>query len=375
MIFKPSISELTGVWFIPNPDRGEILPDDLARLLIGGQYRFFPDGSVNAETQLRDRDGKVYQTHSKGIAGVSDDGRVHIDFEGGHSEVYLASDQGILQRVTTTGRTLEQECTLSRIGGPRPTKPAPAKTTHGVTTPIFLNTMPKSGSIYISRWLAHSLNLREMKVAVCLFPDDLIIRDQLDEFSHGNTITQQHIPAKDINLRFLASRIDKLVIHVRDPRQATLSWVHHLDNLHAYEDSVPACQLGLEAVSPRLPDDYFSWSFERRLDYQIQNHLPQLLEWTDLWVAAAQNSAYGLDLLFTTYESFLDDSKKTLTQILEHFDIPLDVFDWSQQPQKTIHTHFRKGTPDEWKHIFSPEQSAKATHQIPPHLLERFGWK
>ena len=238
---------------------------------------------------------------------------------------------------------------------------------------ILFVTLPKSGSIFISRWLAKGLGIREMKVAVCLFPNDLIIREKLDELVAGNAIAQQHVPPLDLNLRFIANRTKRFVVHVRDPRQATLSWVHHLDNFFAHKDIVPACAFGLEAVSPVLPGDYFDRSFEQKVDYQIDTHLPILARWIEEWLGA--QGLYSFEILYTAYEDFLADQEKFISVILAHFGIPSSSFEWQKVPERSPQNHYRLGNADEWRQAFTPEQMLRATSQIPDGLYERFGWR
>ena len=238
---------------------------------------------------------------------------------------------------------------------------------------ILFVTLPKSGSIFVSRWLANGLGIREMKIAVCLFPNDLIIREKLDELVAGRAIAQQHVPPLDLNLRFIANRMKRLVVHVRDPRQATLSWVHHLDNFFAHKDIVPACTFGLEAVSPPLPGDYFDRSFEQKVDYQIEVHLPILVRWIQEWLGA--QGLYGLEILYTAYEDFLADEKKFISGILTHFDIPPSCFEWQKVPDRSPENHYRLGKADEWRQTFTAEQILRTTSQIPDDLYESFGWR
>ena len=239
---------------------------------------------------------------------------------------------------------------------------------------IFLNTMPKSASVYIFSWIAQCLNLKHITVSLSLFPDDLVIREKLDVLVKENVITQEHIPATDINLRFIAARMKKLVVHVRDPRQATLSWVHHLDRFHRQMDVHPGNWSAIEAVTPALPEDYFQRTFEEKIDWQIDNHLPLLVGWTEKWLDVQKEGLYGLDILITQFESFVTDPEETIRSILRHYGISEDRFDWSLSPEKTAEVHFRKGRIDEWLSVFTTEQRERAGKQIPEHLRARFNW-
>lgn len=246
--------------------------------------------------------------------------------------------------------------------------------TAGDTRPgILFNILPKSGSIFISRWLANGLGLEECKIAVCLFPNDLVMRDKLDKLAAGGALAQQHLPALDINLRFIANRFKRIVIHVRDPRQATLSWVYHLDNFHAHRLQEPSCALGLEAVSPSLPGDYFERSLERKIDYQLDAHYPILLQWITDWTGA--QDFYGLDILYTSYEEFVANERVMIGKVLAHFDISSQDFDWTKRPEMTPQNHFRKGEIAEWKSLFTADQIHYANSRLADTLCQIFGWQ
>lgn len=359
-----------GQWFVPNPDRGQALPAATARLIIGGNYLIHPDRRVEAHLKLRDDAGNVEDRTLVGEVGKTDKFTLRLELDGGVKELFEVVDPATLRRVSSNIGTVEDGLSLvlqKRYDYETGAKKAAAPS-------ILFNTMPKSGSIFISRWLAMGLNLQETKVAVCLFPDDLIIREKYDQFITGGKICQQHLPAKDLNLRFIANRDPRIIVHLRDPRQATVSWTHHLDNFYAHRESVPACKLGLEAVTPPLPADYFARPFDARLDYQIRTHLPQLIEWTQGWVSAARAGTYGLKVRFTTFEGFKRDPEKVVSEILGHYSINSAAFDWSRRPAATSETHFRKGAVDEWREVFTNEQARYARSLLSAQLVKDFGW-
>ncbi|HEY9081047.1 hypothetical protein [Magnetovibrio sp.] len=362
----PSL-EIAGTWVVQNPDQGESLPDADSRLLTGGGFVITSNGHVTATSVYRDFTGNTYEHAYRGIATLRSDGVYVLEYDDGHVEIYAVADAHRLTRQSTTRSTLEAACVLNLVS--QSERPRAAH-----LPGIFLNTMPKSGSIYISRWLGMGLTIPEMKIAVCLFPDDLIIRSKLDVLAKGNAVCQQHVPAKDINLRFIANRLSHMAVHVRDPRQATLSWTHHLDKFYGLRDSQPDCVLGLESVNPALPDDYFTWDFSRKLDYQIETHLPQLIEWTDGWLKASQSNSYGLNILMTTFENFVSDPNTFIEALLAHFQIDQSAFDWSKIPSKDGGQHFRRGLTDEWKTAFSPQQLRKAETIVKSDVGGHFGW-
>jgi len=101
---------------------------------------------------------------------------------------------------------------------------------------IFLNTMPKSGSLYLWQVLEYGLCVPACRVSHSTFPGDIIVPEWLDRLRCGNVVTQEHIPASLENLAAMSrAGVKKIIVHVRDPRQATVSWMHHI--IKRWEDN------------------------------------------------------------------------------------------------------------------------------------------
>lgn len=358
---------ISGVWAIQNPDKGETLAPG-EELIIGGEVVFdLDEGLSDWKVTCRGDDFVRAKKRWTGTVEVLGNSIFRIEFPDGETEVLAKVKDGRLVRISRTTMTREASLSLLKI--------ADRCTSTDTRLPgILFVTMPKSGSIYISRSLAQGLGIREMKVAVSLFPDDLVIRPKLDLLALGNVIAQQHIPASNINLRHIAARISKIAVHVRDPRQATISWMHHLQNFHAHRDTIPACAYGLEATTPAMPPDYFNWSHTEQIDWLIDHHFTQLVEWTKKWVDAEQ-SLNSANILFTRHEDLAQDRELLLKNLLQHFGIAPSLFDWSLLREATPQTHFRKGQTDEWREVLSDAQKRRAQALIPEFLAVKFGWE
>lgn len=234
---------------------------------------------------------------------------------------------------------------------------------------ILFNTMPKSGSVYIARTLAGSLDIeyREIKVAHGFFPRYFVMPNALERVARGNVIRQEHLDASPVNIKHLARFIDRLVVQVRDPRQATLSWLHHTNRiLKEHPD-------GTNYTSHTEPDGYTKWPLDRQLDWHIDTQLRSLVEWLEEWTAYA-NGDGELKVLFTRYEDLITDEAGLFEQILEFFEIPRTAFNFTPA-EKTIDNNFRKGKADEWLGVYTDKQKKRSEKMIGPDLLKRFGWE
>ena len=94
---------------------------------------------------------------------------------------------------------------------------------------IFLNTMPKSGSVYITNTLAKGLGRKHDAISNGYWMNDRIDESKLYKVSDKKLISQTHLPASSSNLCLYDRYTERVIVHVRDPRQSTLSWCHHLN--------------------------------------------------------------------------------------------------------------------------------------------------
>ena len=85
------------------------------------------------------------------------------------------------------------------------------------TQSILLNTMPKSGSVYVCKSLAKILALRTMYIGNQYgLIDQIDVKDALT-FSGGGFVSQNHLAPSAENLQILQHFKLKMVLHLRDP--------------------------------------------------------------------------------------------------------------------------------------------------------------
>ena len=248
--------------------------------------------------------------------------------------------------------------------GPVPTVPEP----HRTLPPILINTMPKSGSIYVTRTVASSLGIEYSlkSLAYGFFPNYFMIPNALEPFRRGDIVRQEHFDASPINLTLCGRYIDRMVLHVRDPRQAMLSWTHHVNRLLKLHPN------SINFTIHHPPPDFIDWRFDKQLDWHIDRHLVSLVTWLRQWLAVAQTQS-SLKILWTTYEELVNNERALFDRILEFHGIPMDRFDF-RPPEKTMEVHYRSGQPDEWKAALTAEQKTRCADIIGRDLLDHFNW-
>jgi hypothetical protein len=234
--------------------------------------------------------------------------------------------------------------------------------------PMLITTMPKSGTYYISQLFTRGLFIDSRIVSHQYFPYDVIRQPELRVFTHGNMVSQDHFGASKINLVHITKHVDRMVVHVRDPRQAMLSYVHFLATPQFRRAEAET----LLFIYPPLPADFYQLDLEAQIDWAIDKWLPLLVEWTEEWVAAADTHDRPR-IKFTRYEDLVVDRDRFVRDVLDFFGIPVErYFRPHIEPDQDI--HFRKGELAEWLTVFTPKQAAAASAKIPPALAAQFGW-
>ena len=248
---------------------------------------------------------------------------------------------------------------------------------------ILLNTLPKSASVYLRNALSAGLGLQDMSISGGWFPGDLVVPEQVKRLSEGGTVTQEHLPASALNLMVLDFYLDRFVVHVRDPRMATLELVHHWITMEPAmtqqdRDGRPAHSF----ADPRIfRQGFYSLSMEEKIGWEIEHVLPIEIQWIEGWLDASEDPSFRPAILFTRYEDLVEDETAFFDVILDFYGIDRSLFTFepfqplsADDPTLEGQYHFRNARTDEWRDVFTPKQLDEARPMMPERLLERFGW-
>ncbi len=236
--------------------------------------------------------------------------------------------------------------------------------------PIFISTLPKSGSIYILSTIRSTLNLDLQNYTSGEFPYSYINYKNIKKWANPGYINLEHISADPINLRLINFYCDRMVIHTRDPRQAVLSWVHFLPKMYENEKESLFARMSLQ-----VPKDYFEWEFPERLDWYLKHNFQPWVEWIQKWVDAEEDPNFKTKILFTSHQELAENPKELFLKISRFYDLPDHHFMNMQLPKKKEgQLHFRKGLVNEWLEVFTEEQKELTSNFISDDLKSRFGW-
>lgn len=229
--------------------------------------------------------------------------------------------------------------------------------------PVIINTIPKCGNAFIRKTITKSMGVPCQYVSAGPWPDMVLSEYLLEDLRDSNGFVVDHIPATPFNISILRQfNISKMVLHVRDPRQATLSWLHWIDKKHSNGTL-------LEWECPGEDPTYFSKPLEAKIDVLIQHWIPTITGFIEPWVALQDA---GIDVLMTDFNEMKTQPDEFFQKIFAHFGFASANLEISSaQSEKS---HFRKGLSNEWAEVFSKEQLEIANSLIRRQLKDRFHW-
>ncbi len=246
---------------------------------------------------------------------------------------------------------------------------------HGNIGRMCFITLAKSASTYIFNALQNLINNcdnADNPRYLTIFEGNTSYLQLLTEEPYKNStsnLVSAHLYAEPYNLLTISLIADRLIVNVRDPRQVTLSQVHH-NNLYRYNRS-PVHIFNCS----QLPKNYFCMSLTEQISWQIDNWaLPGAIKWIESWLDAEENPSFYPKILFTSQEDLVENSQELFNTILDFYEIDRSRFTMPPPPKFKPGTHYRTGNVDEWRDVFTPEQAEKASSMIPNRLLDRFGW-
>jgi hypothetical protein len=237
------------------------------------------------------------------------------------------------------------------------------------TPAILLVALPRSASVFLTHALRDGLQKNTVGVMAGANPDYVIVQHAFRTFVHEHAVAHTHLPATRGNLIEISARhqLDRLVVHVRDPRQALMSWVHFIRSVVTDLDPVQALHYG-------LPEDYLSLDPGQQIDWQIENWLPRIVSWIAGWMEAKSEPLFKTEILFTTFEQLKEDQKRFFDRLLDFYGIERELFAYPALP-KVGESNFRQGDVDEWRREMTPEQQSRLNALIPDQMLSFFGWE
>lgn len=237
-----------------------------------------------------------------------------------------------------------------------------------LSRPIVIATLPKSGTEFLTDALSRGLGLGNLGLLFVngIFPDVALSRMAVPRLLTLRTLCVSHCAPTRYNQIELSGRIDRMVVHVRDPRQAIVSWCHFLPRVIREADPIQAKHFG-------LPGGFASWAFDDQLAWLVEHHLRHWIRWVQGWHAASIDPEFRTRILFTRQEDLVEDQEAFFGRILEFYELDRAAFTLPEQPVAGKR-NYRSGETAEWRRVLTPAQQAQAASWMTPALCEAFGW-
>lgn len=231
--------------------------------------------------------------------------------------------------------------------------------TNGQRPSVFLVTLPKSATVFIGHSLVKTLGYDFTSTLVTpTFPKNIIWGDMLIDFLKGGMISASHLQPDEDNLTRLARcGVNKLVLHIRDPRAALLSWTHFvMKSMRKERKPFHPPVSSLDALD--------------NLGHFVDASFPVFVNWIDGWVSALGSNP-DLQALILTHDELAQSPATYFGKIFAFYGLGAPEL---QLVDKAESTHFRSGDNSEWRRVFPEHLIQKMNAQIPDRLWEKFGW-
>lgn len=233
-------------------------------------------------------------------------------------------------------------------------------------TSILINTLPKSGTVYIRGRLSEALNLPFCQLTLAPIYNHPI-PSWLELFARGGAIATEHFMADEKTLDLLqGAGLKNIIVHVRDPREAALSLYHFQNKQSQYSGPIGAVAGDMYRGSADFQDNF------RDL---CSSFIPWTIDWLKGWIDCANDSKNSFNIKFTTYDKFSESEEEFFKDLLDFYNIDYSLFDWRKPLSEKHKAHFRKGQKAEWREVASPETQKYIWSLMDKDVCEYFGWK
>ena len=240
--------------------------------------------------------------------------------------------------------------------------------------------LPKSAQVYFQRSIEATLSAVKWPLS---YPSANVKAEIIAEAISRYTeqpcaLAGDHIPASEHNLRMLAAAgIERIALLVRDPRDALVSWWHHLERDDIKGEAWIAARLSSSGL---MSEGYCGLSLEERLADLIEHMFPAMQEWLTGWGSAMERDS-PFSFHVSRFEDFVRDPAQSLRNMCRFFGHDVEpVLPEREGPAEQfsagIHTftHFRRGVAgshrDEVPAHLLPRLSALTDRSV----FERYGW-
>ncbi len=214
--------------------------------------------------------------------------------------------------------------------------------------------------------------------------DNHLVRERLQMLVEQGGIAAGHIYPRLENLIAIeCSGLDRVWVHVRDPRQSALSMLHWWNTEYRGYRDREAFRYNVLLLESFFRPGFFERPLSEQLDEIIETYLPIAVSFASGWLAASRASRWRFAVHFTRFDDFKLNRQSLFRSVLDFYRVGYTFFPFPERepspegPWKPVVStdYFRAGKRDEFRQVYSPQQLARANAAVPDDLLAAFGWE
>jgi hypothetical protein len=241
---------------------------------------------------------------------------------------------------------------------------------------VLLIGLPKSANVFIRERLMLSCRCDYVEVSIPGPDSQIIDARRLEEFiTRRRAIAGDHIRPTRWNMDLLScTGLDRITLLVRDPRDALVSYWHHLERPDIRDLWWVKAS---EIVSGARSANYSSLSPSERLDDLIERSYGGFQAWLQQWMETIESNK-RFDYHIVQYETFIQDRATSLKAIAGFHGLEIE-------PALPAHgevaeggirrtTHFRRGEAGSHRREMSARQQERVNALSNRELFAYFGW-
>ena len=223
---------------------------------------------------------------------------------------------------------------------------------------VFVNTLPKSGTSWIDRSLRQAYRMKTTNLQGKMFlnkmdNEEVLNPSFISKRMKNGSLNISHLNFNNMNAELIRKSLENknvyFIIHIRDPRQAIISWLH-------YEDKVFK-ENTYQKIARGYSEEYFNLTFYERIDVQINCRFREFVKWVSDWLTF-HNSLDNDRCMISTHE-LLTKSPVEFNESYRNFlNMPNNTLFLHDKPKKDSF-NYRSGESDEWKKVVRNDQIKK----------------
>ncbi len=235
---------------------------------------------------------------------------------------------------------------------------------------LVITALSKSASSFVTTVIRHFLDVPVCRIAL----NGKVVRNWAACVASGGATTHEHWPATGQNLGVAADAgIQRVLIHIRDPRQALISMAHQRKTYDAATE---------RAINYRQAR-YGKRLTAAETEHAVERIFPNLVTWIIDWCDRRETTGSGVDIKICTFEQMVDDAPMYFAELFSYFGVVASSEVVSRHlprideriRREGLNPNFWLGHINEWTSVLSQAQRTHVSAAVPLSIKREFGWQ